>query len=68
MEPEDYSTYSDKDLHDLLELHETTLKHYDMMLKKDLLSGDRFAVELSKKYLLDDMKAVEDEIQKRKNK
>ena len=49
LEPEDYTQYSDKDLQGLKEIHETTLAHYDEMLKRELKNGDRFAVELSRK-------------------
>ena len=65
LEPEDYSTYSDKDLDDMLRLHHDMLKQYDEILKRDLSDTDRFAVELSKKYLLQDLETLKQEIQKR---
>lgn len=68
MELEDYSPYSDKDLRDLLQIHEQTLSHYEMMLKKDLKDGDRLSVELLMKYLLADMEELKKEIQKRTDK
>lgn len=68
LDVEDLSQYSDKDLRDLLQIHEQTLSHYEMMLKKDLKNGDKLSVELLMKYLLADMEEVKKEIQKRKNK
>jgi hypothetical protein len=66
LEPEDYSTYSDKDLDEMLRLHNDLLKQYDEILKRDLSDTDRFAVELSKKYLLQDLETLKQEIEKRK--
>ena len=68
LEPEDYSEYSDKDLKDLLFIHEQTLAHYDMMLKNNLKEGDKLYVELSKKYILQDKQELQKEIQQRKDK
>ena len=68
LEPEDYTQYSDKDLQGLKEIHETTLAHYDEMLKRELKNGDRFAVELSRKYLDEYYQALLKEIQRRKDK
>lgn len=66
LEPEDYTQYTDKDLQALKEIHEQTLKHYDEMLKRELKNGDRFAVELSRKYLEEYYDALLKEIERRK--
>ena len=65
---EDYTQYSDKDLQDLMTMHENVMAHYEMMLKQNLKNGDRFSVELHMKYLKEDMVDLQKEIQQRKDK